>query len=150
MTNNGPNTAAAGAVVTDAPPAGLTIVTMSGTGWSCAANSTTTSRDSVYEVALAAGASATPITVGSIVDATFAGGPLVNGASVAPVAGGPVDAVRTNDRSDATVTVVVPPEAAPPTPAAPGTPPPVPPTDVEEPARRRIPSMPFRQRAAKL
>ena len=70
--------ATAGAVtVTETLPAGLTLVSMAGTEWSCAAGANTCTRSD----ALAAGASYPPITVTANVGNT-AGTPLSNSASV--------------------------------------------------------------------
>jgi uncharacterized repeat protein (TIGR01451 family) len=62
--------------VTDTPPAGMTVVSMSGSGWTCGSGNSCTRSD-----VLAPGASYAPITV-TVEVATDAVSPLVNQASV--------------------------------------------------------------------
>jgi uncharacterized repeat protein (TIGR01451 family) len=65
--NNGPADALAGWKVTEVAPAGLTISSMAGTGYSCTGNVCTAA------AALADGADGSPITVTATVDASFTG-----------------------------------------------------------------------------
>jgi uncharacterized repeat protein (TIGR01451 family) len=85
LVSNVGGAATAGAVtVTETPPAGMTINSMSGTGWTFNADNRTVTRSD----ALAAGGSYPPVTV-SVAVATNAAATLTNAASVA--GGGDVD-----------------------------------------------------------
>lgn len=77
--NDGPSDALAGWSVTDLLPAGLTLDSVSGTGYTCDVATATC----VSESALAAGASGAVITVTATVDPAFSG-ELVNLAYVSP------------------------------------------------------------------
>ncbi len=78
--NNGPADAAAGWSVTEVLPAGLTLVSMSGPGYTC------TDASCVAAEGLAAETDGAPITVTTTIGADFAG-PLKNVAYVAPADG---------------------------------------------------------------
>lgn len=82
VTNSGAGAKPAGAAVsvTDAPPAGLTILAMSGTGWTCTTLPTCTRND-----VLAAGASYPPITI-TVAVAGAATSPQVNSITVTTAA----------------------------------------------------------------
>jgi uncharacterized repeat protein (TIGR01451 family) len=85
LVSNAGGAATAGAVtVTETPPAGMTVTSMSGTGWSFNSGNLSATRSDV----LAAGASYPPVTV-SVAVATNAAALLTNTASVA--GGGDVD-----------------------------------------------------------
>lgn len=73
--------------VTEAVPSGMTLVSMSGTGWTCPANGTTCSRTS----ALSAGASYPPVTV-TVNVAADASSPQVNQVSVSGGGSAPASA----------------------------------------------------------
>ena len=82
VTNSGTGAKPAGTPVsvTDAPPSGLTILAMSGTGWTCTTLPTCTRSD-----VLAAGASYPPITI-TVAVAGAAASPQVNSIAVATAA----------------------------------------------------------------
>lgn len=128
--NQGPGAALSGWSVTDVPPTGLTLVSMSGTGYTC----DTASATCTAGADLASGASGAPITVTAKVDAGFTG-TARNIAYVAPAPGdvpetnplgtpptGTTDTTKspTDNDSEAPLTVI----PAPSTPATGPTPPP--------------------------
>ncbi len=97
VSNTAPAGTTSGTVtVTETPPSGLTVVSMAGTGWSCAGKTCTNTN------ALAGGASYSPITVTANVAAN-ATSPQVNQVSVS--GGGSASA----NASDSTTIVAVPP-----------------------------------------
>ncbi len=99
VTNSGAGAKPAGAAVsvTDAPPSGLTVLAMSGSGWSCTALPTCTRSD-----LLAAGASYPPITV-TVAVAGAAASPQVNSISVTTAA--PESNTGNNTATDSTTIV---------------------------------------------
>ncbi len=81
VTNNGA-IAAAGATVAESLPAGLTLVSATGTNWSC---NSATPMACTYSAAIAANAQATPILVKVKPQASTAGTSVTNYASVDPL-----------------------------------------------------------------
>ena len=98
--NLGP--AAAPTTLTDTLPSGLTYVSAVGTGWGCSATGRTVTCS--HAAALAAGASAPPVTVTATVDSD-APATLVNGVTST---GSAADANTTNNAAQATTSVAQP------------------------------------------
>ncbi len=96
VSNAGTASTSGTVVVTDATPAGMTLVSMAGPGWTCGGNTCTTGNP------LNAGASYPPITV-TVNVASNAGTPLLNSVTVS--GGGSA----TNSSGDSTIVLVNPP-----------------------------------------
>ncbi len=148
--NDGPAPAQAGWSVSEVLPAGLTLVSMTGAGYTCAGVTCTAG------AALAGGADGEPVTVRATVDAG-ATGELRNVAYVSPAAGdvaesvplGPVpapgtdtDTTATDNDSSAqlTVTPAAPPVPPAPVPPAPSAPPAPVPTTTQGPSQPQPPA----------
>ena len=99
VTNIGTGSSSGSVIVTDAPPAGLTITAMSGSGWTANLGSSTCTRSD----ALAAGASYSPITV-TVSVATNAPASVTN---TAIVSGGGESNTANDTASDPTTVIAL-------------------------------------------
>jgi uncharacterized repeat protein (TIGR01451 family) len=99
VTNIGTGSSSGSVIVTDAPPAGLTITAMSGSGWTADLGSSTCTRSD----ALAAGTSYSPITV-TVSVATNASASVTN---TATVSGGGESNTANDTASDPTTVIAL-------------------------------------------